>query len=225
MAAGIKEMGLLTMLLLAFRLTGVGAMKKTTANKILAAAAPLFAAYGFEHVTVDQLAKAAKVNSAAISYYFGGKGALYQLILQNQFSAALQAVQATEAGFTATAAERLLAMAAAITEIKHNQPYLTSLWHYEMNRRDAVPDLAVKEYTVQLYQRIVASLCYGISQKEFFPDQAVGSTACIILELLHAPYVPAYLLTQPIPADEGKRKGYTDQAIRNYLQGIRHVPL
>lgn len=200
-------------------------MKKTTANKILAAAAPLFAVFGFEQVTVEQLAKAAEVNNAAISYYFGSKGTLYQIILQNQFSTAAQASRSAEASLTLTAADRLLALAAVLTEIKHKQPYLAPLWHYEISRRNAAPSRAIKEYTVQLYQRIVSILSYGISRKEMVSDLDIGSTAAVILELLHAPYVPAYLLTQPLSAEEDKRREYPVQAIRHYLQGIQRVPL
>lgn len=55
-------------------------MKKNTANKLLDAATPLLAALGWENVTVSQLAEAANLNRAAISYHFGGKEALYQAV-------------------------------------------------------------------------------------------------------------------------------------------------
>lgn len=143
-------------------------MKRNTANKILDTATCLFAELGFENVTVTQLAQAANSNPAAISYYFGGKEKLYQEVLRHQFSSALQALREVETSFRLTANERLLTYVKVLADIKHIQPYLASLWHYEMNRHDAVPNsFVVKEYTAQLYQYIISALCHGISQKEF----------------------------------------------------------
>ncbi len=48
----------------------------------IAAAAPLFASRGYSGVTVRELAKAADVNVAAISYHFGGKRGLYLAALE-----------------------------------------------------------------------------------------------------------------------------------------------
>lgn len=46
-------------------------------SALVAAAARLFAARGFDGVTVRELAQAANVNVAAVSYHFGGKRQLY----------------------------------------------------------------------------------------------------------------------------------------------------
>lgn len=47
-------------------------------NKILLTALALFAEFGFERATVRQIAKLARVNISAISYYFGDKVGLYK---------------------------------------------------------------------------------------------------------------------------------------------------
>jgi AcrR family transcriptional regulator len=54
---------------------------------LIAAATPLFARKGLNGVSVRELAKAAGVNGAMISYYFGGKEGLYEAVLQGQFAA------------------------------------------------------------------------------------------------------------------------------------------
>ena len=46
---------------------------RETPKRILAAAIELFAAHGFDHVSVRDIAEAAGGNHAAIGYYFGGK--------------------------------------------------------------------------------------------------------------------------------------------------------
>lgn len=53
----------------------------TSAIKILEAATNLFARDNFDAVSIKQIAAASGVNSALISYYFGGKKNLYQEVL------------------------------------------------------------------------------------------------------------------------------------------------
>lgn len=50
-------------------------------ERIERAGLSLFAEEGYERVSIRDIAAAAEVNSAAISYYFGGKAALYRKIL------------------------------------------------------------------------------------------------------------------------------------------------
>lgn len=53
----------------------------TSAIKILEAATDLFSRDNFDAVSIKQIAAASGVNSALISYYFGGKKNLYQEVL------------------------------------------------------------------------------------------------------------------------------------------------
>lgn len=50
-------------------------------SRIAAAALRLFAAEGYDRVSIRDIAREACVNSAAISYYFGGKAGLYRDVL------------------------------------------------------------------------------------------------------------------------------------------------
>lgn len=51
-------------------------------ERILKIAAGLFADKGLDGVTVRDIAKAAKLNLSLVSYYFGGKEALYRAVLE-----------------------------------------------------------------------------------------------------------------------------------------------
>lgn len=53
----------------------------STADKILQAALKLFATNDFNGVSIKDIARLSGVNSALISYYFGGKQQLYQQVL------------------------------------------------------------------------------------------------------------------------------------------------
>ncbi len=66
------------------------------AERIRQAATKLFAAEGYEKVSIRDLAKAAGVNSAAISYYFGGKAELYRQVLYEGTSMISEFIEAVE---------------------------------------------------------------------------------------------------------------------------------
>jgi AcrR family transcriptional regulator len=59
----------------------------------LTAAASLFAARGFDGVTVAEVARQAGANKALISYHFGGKLQLYRTILRETFEELLSRVE------------------------------------------------------------------------------------------------------------------------------------
>jgi AcrR family transcriptional regulator len=57
-----------------------------TRDSLLAAATQLFAARGFDGVSVAQIAQRAGVTKALINYHFGGKQKLYEAIMASTFS-------------------------------------------------------------------------------------------------------------------------------------------
>ena len=60
------------------------AQTQDTPVRIMQAAKNLFAENGYEGVSIKNIARTAGVNSALISYYFGGKTQLYQAVLNQQ---------------------------------------------------------------------------------------------------------------------------------------------
>ena len=55
---------------------------RETRERVLKAAAQLFADRGFKKVTVRDICKMARANVAAVNYHFGDKGGLYREVLQ-----------------------------------------------------------------------------------------------------------------------------------------------
>jgi TetR/AcrR family transcriptional regulator len=68
-----------------------------TREALLAAAAKLFAARGFEGVPVEAIAAEAGVNKAMINYHFGGKRPLYRAIVSSTFAEIIAGVEALAA--------------------------------------------------------------------------------------------------------------------------------
>ncbi len=59
-------------------------------NRLLRAALPLFAAKGFAKTSIREIAAAAGVNLAAISYYFGDKAGLYRAVYNDPLDCGAQ---------------------------------------------------------------------------------------------------------------------------------------
>lgn len=68
-------------------------MEKDAKTRLIETATPLFAQRGFTGVSVRDLAHAADVNVAAISYHFGSKEGLYQAVLEDLFWPIAQALE------------------------------------------------------------------------------------------------------------------------------------
>jgi len=64
-------------------------------QKILAAGEKLFTRYSYDNVTLKDLSREAGVNSALVSYYFGGKRGLYCGVLQDKFTKFLNTLDAS----------------------------------------------------------------------------------------------------------------------------------
>ncbi len=62
------------------------AKAQDTSNKILTASAKLFDKFGYYNVSIKQIAQAAKINSALISYHFGSKKELYLAVLAKEIN-------------------------------------------------------------------------------------------------------------------------------------------
>src|SRR5215470_14679801 len=64
-----------------------------TRERLLTAATQLFAARGFEGVSVTQIAQRAGVTKALINYHFGGKRKLYLTIMTSTFAEIVERVE------------------------------------------------------------------------------------------------------------------------------------
>ncbi len=62
------------------------ALDATAKERLLRTSTKLFAAKGYDRVSVRELAKASKCNLSMISYYFGGKEKLYLEVFNGFFN-------------------------------------------------------------------------------------------------------------------------------------------
>ena len=138
-----------------------------THDRLLDAAARLFAARGFKDVTVREICRAARANVAAINYHFGGKMGLYREVLQS----AIDAMRATNeaarsAGQGQSPDEKLRRYVLIFLQglLASNYETLHRLIHREMNEPTPALDAFVEQGVrprVEYLAGIVAELIGG----------------------------------------------------------------
>src|SRR5262245_28733627 len=81
----------------------MAAVSQATKDRVLAAAAELFAERGFHGTTVRDIMQRAGVNLAAGHYHFGSKETLYLAVLRGQFADVMAELEHRGARFAAEA--------------------------------------------------------------------------------------------------------------------------
>ena len=145
-----------------------------TRARILEAALAEFGANGLAGARTDQIAAAAGVNKALLYYYFNGKEALYQAVLE----AAAEGVQAANMAVLdadTSAGQRFLQMVLNHFDRIHSNLQFQSLMQQEMIRlhkgeENALTPLAEKLFR-PLWLRVKAVVEEGIAADELIPAE------------------------------------------------------
>jgi AcrR family transcriptional regulator len=90
-------------------------------QRIVAAAAEVFAARGFDGARVDAIARRAGINKAMLYYHVGGKERLYAAVLVESIDRALVLLRAATAG-ASSPSEKLQAILATLAEFGTSNP-------------------------------------------------------------------------------------------------------
>jgi TetR/AcrR family transcriptional regulator len=170
---------------------------KDTPIKLIDAATPLFARKGFAAVSVRELAVAAGVNIAAVSYYFRGKEGLYQAVLEEQFT--------------------------PIAVIHNQRPYLIRFLHSELTNPTPCFETVVKKYISQIFRFISSSLTQGVSSGQFKADLNIHYATLSLAGIMNFYFIAKPLFKEFMPLSEESDQEYTTQAFRIYLEGIRRT--
>lgn len=191
---------------------------KPTVCKIIQAATPLFAMKGVAAVSVKEVAEAAGVNVALISYYFGGKDNLYAFILENQLAkldASLNEIQQKES----CPVEKIRRLARTITCLHRENPYLDRLFYSEVIN----PTKYFERYVLEAGYRLFAFVKYCVviaqSQAKFRSELQPDFTAIALLKILNQSLITLFILQETASADYDPTEEYMKQALDIYLRG------
>lgn len=128
----------------------------SSAQKILLAATDLFAANHFNGVSIKEIAKRSGVNSALISYYFGGKKNLYQEVLNEQSNLLLKLIARVNSK-EAAPLDKLREYVAAIAEVQKLHPHRIHLIYRELLTPSFLCDNFIKNRLYKIH-RFMADL-------------------------------------------------------------------
>ncbi|HMM20758.1 MAG TPA: TetR family transcriptional regulator [Selenomonadales bacterium] len=194
-------------------------MEQDMRTKLIEAATPLFAKRGFAAVSIRELAKAADVNVAAISYYFGGKEGLYTAVLEHQFAPIAEKQAWLAQNSPQSGEERLLLYAQAVPAVHGQRPFLIRFMHAEMINPTICFEAVVKKYITGLFLFLSRAIADGVAAGEFKPGINPGQAALSLAGILNF-YFIAKPLAQSLLAGCSDQE-FVEQSFRIYLDGIR----
>ena len=125
----------------------------SSAEKILLAATDLFAANHFNGVSIKEIAKKSGVNSALISYYFGGKKNLYQEVLNEQSNLFLNLIARVSSKDIAPLA-KLREYITAISEVQKLHPHRIHLIYRELLTPTFMCDSFIKNRLYKIHNNM-----------------------------------------------------------------------
>ena len=197
--------------------------EKTTQDareKLLVAGTELFALKGFAGVSIRELATAAGVNSALISYHFGGKEGLYEAVVTAQYSRVIGKFEAIAAS-TASVEEKLR-MYADVIRRNHteDQPLMARLIQGELTSPTACLENVVRKYTVRIAGISSGVLRQGIQSGTFRQDIDPVFAAMTLAGMLNFYFILREVTKAVVPEFAGRDQEFVESALKIYLKGM-----
>lgn len=195
-------------------------MEKDTSSKLIETATLLFAKKGFAAVSIRELAQAAQVNSALISYHFRGKEGLYLAVLEEQFQPIAEALLMLENMTHLSATERLTLYAKQVAAIHHQRSFLTLFLNSELSTPTPGYEKVLKKYIYRLFRFIRTALADGVANGDFNANLNLDYTTVSLAGIMNFYFIvkPMFREFAPLPGQSDEE--YTTQAITIYLNGI-----
>jgi AcrR family transcriptional regulator len=194
--------------------------EKPTVNKIIEAAIPLFATKGVAAVSVKDVADAAGVNIALISYYFGGKDNLYSFVLENQLAVMGDAIDGIICHEELSPIMKIRRFADTLVEIYKTNPYIDRLFFTELMNPTKCFDSIIESATFRLHRFLRDCISEAISNGEFRSDIEPNFAAMSLIRMLNLAFMSRHFCKELLPNKEGIAERYVAQAVEIYLRGV-----
>ena len=189
-------------------------------EKLLAAATRLFAEKGFAGVSIRQLAEAAGVNSAMISYYYGGKEGLYEAVLTTQYERLLGKFEAI-AVLQAPVKEKIRQYAEVI-RLNHTaeQPLMARLIQGELTSPTACMEKVVRNYTSRIARIVSGIVQQGVEDGEFRQDIPPLFATLALAGMLNFYFILREATRAIVPIFSVGDEEFVEAALKIYLKGM-----
>ncbi len=188
----------------------------SSADKILQAATKLFADNNFNAVSIKQIAAASGVNSALISYYFGGKKNLYQEVLESQgqiFADIIANIRKQDI----SPLDKLRAYVVALSALQETNPHSIPLIFRELSTPHPIFEKFVKNKLYVLHQFMMELVEESIERKEITTTIKPTHVAFTIESIIMFFFLTSGRIKE---LSEYDPKEYLSQALSTYLASL-----
>lgn len=181
--------------------------------QLIAIATPLFAEKGFNGVSVRELSAAAGMNLSMISYYFGGKEALYAAVLSEQFDTLNQV-----AGITTMDTDPLKKfeyyIRATVARYRKN-PYLLRFYTSELTNPTPCFETIVKPAIGGVLQVLRETFTEGLTEKQFRGGLDPMDTILALAGMINF-----YFIVEPVTSEMIDRSPDRDEVLIQHIMDI-----
>jgi TetR/AcrR family transcriptional regulator len=182
-------------------------------TNLIAAATPLFATKGFNGVGVRELAVAAGVNLAMISYYFGGKEGLYAAVLNEQFATLHRVAEIKEMAIDPM--EKFEWYVRATVARYRKNPYLLRFYTSELTNPTPCFETIVKPAIREVLQILVETFSEGLSHEQFRTGLNPADTVLSLAGMINF-----YFLLEPASAEMVDHSPARDEELIQHIMDI-----
>lgn len=189
-------------------------------EKLLEAGTALFAEKGFAGVSIRELAETAGVNSAMISYYFGGKEGLYEAVIMTQYERLIAKFEAI--AVSPAAVHEKIRMYAEVIRLNHteDQPLMARLIQGELSSPTSCMEKVIRKYTTRLAQLVSGILREGMQTGQLRDDIEPIFAALSLAGMLNFFFILREVTKTVIPDIAGRDSEFVEAALKIYLKGM-----
>lgn len=191
----------------------------SSAAKILQAATKLFAQENFSAVSIKQIATASGVNSALISYYFGGKKNLYQEVLYTEADKFLMLQDKIRAQMESPL-QKLRSYVDSIAEMQLKQPYNMHLIYRELLSPQPMFENYVKNRLYKIHQFMAELVNEAIACGEIITDIKPTHVAFTLEGIIMFFFLTQGQIRKIGNFDQRSEIAYLMEALDSYLSSL-----
>lgn len=191
----------------------------STADKILQAATRLFARENFSAVSIKQIAAASGVNSALISYYFGGKKNLYQEVLYTEADKFLQ-LQDTIRQSAASPLDKLHSYVDSIAAMQQAAPNNIHLIYRELLAPQPMFESYVRNKLYRIHQFMAELVEEAVACGEIVTEIKATHVAFTLEGIIMFFFLTQSQIRELGNFKQGTELDYLLQALNTYLASL-----
>ena len=191
----------------------------SSAAKILQAATKLFAQENFSAVSIKQIATASGVNSALISYYFGGKKNLYHEVLYTEADKFLMLQDKIRAQMESPL-QKLRSYVDSIAEMQLKQPYNMHLIYRELLSPQPMFENYVKNRLYKIHQFMAELVNEAIACGEIITDIKPTHVAFTLEGIIMFFFLTQGQIRKIGNFDQRSEIAYLMDALNSYLSSL-----